>query len=215
MVSRPAASDLSLNFVINFQKNFLSELYQIQIMWLFLPKLSLHEKNLAFKGQEGQERSCNFLFQDFWELRLMQIRFLWKMNHFLFIQKLNLVEFKGVYFTVAWPSWPLKAKIFSSKDFFSKKLYMVEIMLFFVYWLLRYRRGPKSKRDRVHGGFYGQGWIFVKGKWLYIIKQKSKSLYVKIMWEGQKYRPCGIWRFFMALVMWEKLKNLQFSPLEQ
>ena len=153
MVSRPAASDLTLTFVINFQKNFLSELYQIQIMWLFLPKLSLHEKNLAFKGQEGQERSCNFLFQDFWELRLMQIRFLWKMNHFLFIQKLNLVEFKGVYFTVAWPSWPLKAKIFSSKDFFSKKLYMVEIMLFFVYWLLRYRRGPKSKRDRVQVWF--------------------------------------------------------------
>ena len=149
MVSRPAASDLTLTFVINFQKNFLSELYQIQIMWLFLPKLSLHEKNLAFKGQEGQERSCNFLFQNFWELRLVQIWFLWKMNHFWFIQKLNLVEFKGVYFTVAWPSWPLKAKIFSSKDFFSKKLYMVEIMLFFVYWLLRYRRGPKSKRDRV------------------------------------------------------------------
>ena len=73
LVSRPAASDLTLTFVINFQKNFLSELYQIQIMWLFLPKLSLHEKNLAFKGQEGQERSCNFLFQNFWELRLVQI----------------------------------------------------------------------------------------------------------------------------------------------
>ena len=149
MVSKPAAFDLTLTFAINFLNNFLSELYQIQIMWLFLPKLSLHEKNLAFKGQEGQERSCNFLFQNFWELRLVQIWFLWKMNHFWFIQKLNLVEFKGVYFTVAWPSWPLKAKIFSSKDCFFKKLCMVEILLFSVYWLPRYRRGPKSKRDRV------------------------------------------------------------------
>ena len=46
---------------------------QKKAMRLFLPKLSLHEKILAFKGQEGQERSCNFLFQNFWELRLVQI----------------------------------------------------------------------------------------------------------------------------------------------
>ena len=158
MVSRPAAFDLTLTFVINLLKNFQSEFYQTQIMWLFLPKLSLHEKILAFKGQEGQERSCNFLFQNFWELRLMQIRFLWKMNNFWFIQKLNLVEFKGVYFTVAWPSWPLKAKIFSSKDFFLKKLCMVKIMLFSVYWLPRYRRGPKSKRDRVDADMFQFHW---------------------------------------------------------
>ena len=143
MVSRPAASDLTLTFVINFQKNFLSELYQIQIMWLFLPKLSLHEKILAFKGQEGQERSCNFLFQNFWELRLVQIWFLWKMNHFWFIQKLNLVEFKGVYFTVAWPSWPLKAKIFFIERFLLEEVVHGRNYVIFCLLVAEVQKRPK------------------------------------------------------------------------
>ena len=149
MVSRPAAFELTLTFVINFQKNLLSELYQIQIIWLFLPKLSLHEKFLAFKGQEGQERSCNFLFQNFWELRLMQNRFLSKKNHFWFIQNLNLVEFEGVYCTVAYPCWPLKAEKFSAKHFSLRKWSMFKIWSISIHWFLRYRGGRNRKQDRV------------------------------------------------------------------
>ena len=102
-------------------------------------------KKLTFKGQEGQERSCNFLFQNFWELRLMQNRFLSKKNHFWFIQNLNLVEFEGVYCTVAYPCWPLKAKKFSSKHFFLRKWSMVKIWLISIHWFLRYRGGSKSQ----------------------------------------------------------------------
>ena len=99
-------------------------------------------KKLTFKGQE---RSCNFLFQNFWELRLMQNQFLSKKNHFWFIQNLNLVEFEGVYCTVAYPCWPLKAKKFSSKHFFLRKWSMVKIWLISIHWFLRYRGGSKSQ----------------------------------------------------------------------
>ena len=102
-------------------------------------------KKLTFKGQEGQERPCNFLFQNFWELRLMQNQFLSKKNHFWFIQNLNLVEFEGVYCTVAYPCWPLKAKKFSSKHFFLRKWSMVKIWLISIHWFLRYRGGSKSQ----------------------------------------------------------------------
>ena len=100
---------------------------------------------MTFKGQEGQERPCNFLFQNFWELRLMQNQFLSKKNHFWFIQNLNLVEFEGVYCTVAYPCWPLKAKKFSSKHFFLRKWSMVKIWLISIHWFLRYRGGSKSQ----------------------------------------------------------------------
>ena len=33
-------------------------------------------------------------------------------------QNLSMVEYEGVYFTSAWPFWPLKAKIFSPKYLF-------------------------------------------------------------------------------------------------
>ena len=64
-------------------------------------------------------------------------------------------------------------------------------------------------------GFCGRGWILVKGKWLYTIKKKSKFLYIKMMWEGQKYRIHVTWVLLMALNMRKKLKNAQFSPLKQ
>ena len=110
-------------------------------------------KKLTFKGQEGQERPCNFLFQNFWELRLMQNQFLSKKNHFWFIQNLNLVEFEGVYCTVAYPCWPLKAKKFSSKHFFLRKWSMVKIWLISIHWFLRYRGGSKSQ-TRQGGSFF-------------------------------------------------------------
>ena len=113
-------------------------------------------KKLTFKGQEGQERPCNFLFQNFWELRLMQNQFLSKKNHFWFIQNLNLVEFEGVYCTVAYPCWPLKAKKFSSKHFFLRKWSMVKIWLISIHWFLRYRGGSKSQTRQG-----GRGWSLV------------------------------------------------------
>ena len=125
-----------------------------ELLILFAPNLNhmahftqsfISWKKLTFKGQEGQERPCNFLFQNFWELRLMQNQFLSKKNHFWFIQNLNLVEFEGVYCTVAYPCWPLKAKKFSSKHFFLRKWSMVKIWLISIHWFLRYRGGSKSQ----------------------------------------------------------------------
>ena len=52
-------------------------------------------------------------------------------------------------------------------------------------------------------GFCGREWIFVKRIWPYTINPKSKFLYVKMMWEGQKYRIHVIWLFFMALKTWK------------
>ena len=129
----------------DFLWSYSSYLHQIWIIWLILHNLSFHEKKLTFKGQEGQERPCNFLFQNFWELRLMQNQFLSKKNHFWFIQNLNLVEFEGVYCTVAYPCWPLKAKKFSSKHSFLRKWSMVKIGLIYIHWFLRYRGGSKSQ----------------------------------------------------------------------
>ena len=126
-VPRPAAFKSTVSFITDFLWSYSSYLHQIWIIWLILHNLSFHEKKLTFKGQEGQERPCNFLFQNFWELRLMQNQFLSKKNHFWFIQNLNLVEFEGVYCTVAYPCWPLKAEKFSSKHFSLRKWSMVKI----------------------------------------------------------------------------------------
>ena len=116
-IPRLVAFKTTLSFGINFLCSYSSELNQIQIMWPFWPKLSFYEKTLAFKGHEGQERPSNFLLLKFGQVKSSAKSFFFKNMQFLLKQNLSLVEFEGVYFTSAWPSWPLKAKNFSPKDF--------------------------------------------------------------------------------------------------
>ena len=110
----------TLSFGINSLCSYSSELDQIQIMWPFWPKLPLYEKTLAFKGHEGQERPSNFLFVKFWEVKPMRKSFFFKNMQFLLKQNLSMVEYEGVYFTSAWPFWPLKAKFFHQNISFCK-----------------------------------------------------------------------------------------------
>ena len=54
----------------------------------------------------------------FYEKEEVQSHSFVKNMHFLLKQNLSMVEYEGVYFTSAWPSWPLKANFFSPKYFF-------------------------------------------------------------------------------------------------
>ena len=120
-VPRPAAFILTLIFIVNSLWSCPSDLHQIWIMWLTLPKLSFHEKFLAFKGQQGQQRPSIFLLLKFGQQKFIAKWIFFKNMHFLFIQTLSLVEFEGVCFTSAWPFWPLKVNFFSSNNFFLQK----------------------------------------------------------------------------------------------
>ena len=116
---------------------------QIQIMWLFWLKLYLHHKILAFKGQEGQERPSNFFQPNLAEQNFIAKSFILENMHFLFSEHSHIVACKGVYFTSAWPCWPLKAKIFSSKHFFLYNWWMFKVWIFSLHWFFVFRGGPK------------------------------------------------------------------------
>ena len=74
-----------LSLGINFLWSYPSELNQIQIMWLFWPKINFHSKILAFKGQEGQERPSNFFQPNSAEQNCIAKSFIFKNMHFLFL----------------------------------------------------------------------------------------------------------------------------------
>ena len=121
-IPRLVAFKTTLSFGINSLCSYSTELDQIQIMWPFWPKLPLYEKTLAFKGHEGQERPSNFLFVKFWEVKPMRKSFFFKNMQFLLKQNLSMVEYEGVYFTSAWPFWPLKVNFFHQLISFSKSM---------------------------------------------------------------------------------------------
>ena len=58
-----------------------------------------------------------FILWMYLQVKFSAKSFFFKNMHFLLKQNFSLVEFEGVYFSSAWPSWPLRAKIFSPKDF--------------------------------------------------------------------------------------------------
>ena len=117
-IPRPVAFKTTLSFGFNFLCSYPSDFNQIQIMWPFWPKLPFYEKTLAFKGHQGQERPSNFFQPNLAEQNFIAKSFILENMHFLFSEHSHIVACKGVYFTSAWPCWPLKAKIFSSKHFF-------------------------------------------------------------------------------------------------
>ena len=82
---RLAAFKTTFSLGINFLWNYLSELNQIQIMWLFWPKICFHSKILAFKGQEGQERPCNFFRRNWREQNFIAKSFILKNMQLLFM----------------------------------------------------------------------------------------------------------------------------------
>ena len=145
-IPRLVAFKTTLSFGINSLCSYSSELDQIQIMWPFWPKLPLYEKTLAFKGHEGQERPSNFLFVKFWEVKPMRKSFFFKNMQFLLKQNLSMVEYEGVYFTSAWPFWPLKANFLTSNHFYYCPSVMVKIWGISVKFLAWSKNGPKEQK---------------------------------------------------------------------
>ena len=81
---RLAAFKTTFSLGINFLWSYPSELNQIEIMWLFWPKICSHSIILAFKGQEGQERPYNFFQPNSAKQNFIAKSFILKNMHFLF-----------------------------------------------------------------------------------------------------------------------------------
>ena len=100
---------------------------------------------------------------------------------------MNLVEFEGVYCTVAYPCWPLKAKKFSSKHFFLRKWSMVKIWLISIHWFLRYRGGSKSQTRQ--GAMYFLKIRFATSKFHADASPQANDSFVMVMtFERKLYR---------------------------
>ena len=74
----------------------------------FQCELSFNETNLAFKGRKAKKGHITFCLESLTGIEVI----LFKKLYFLLIQTLSMVEYEWVYFTSAWPSWPLKANFF-------------------------------------------------------------------------------------------------------
>ena len=70
---------------INYLWSYPLELSQIQILWSFWLKLYFHQRILAFKGQEGQKRPCNFFQHNLAEINFIANSFFFKNTQLLFI----------------------------------------------------------------------------------------------------------------------------------
>ena len=81
---RLAAFKTTFSLGINFLWSYPSELNQIEIMWLFWPKICSHSIILAFKGQEGQERPYNSFQPNSAKQNFIAKSFILKNMHFLF-----------------------------------------------------------------------------------------------------------------------------------
>ena len=86
-VPRLPAFKTTLSFKINFLWSYPLEFNQIQIMWLFWLKLHFHQKILAFKGREGQERPCNFFQHSLAVINFIAKSFFFKNMQLLFSKK--------------------------------------------------------------------------------------------------------------------------------
>ena len=86
-VPRLPAFKTTLSFKINFLWSYTLEINQIQIMLLLWLKLHFHQKILAFKGWEGQERPCNFFQHSLAVINLISMSFFFKNMQLLFYKK--------------------------------------------------------------------------------------------------------------------------------
>ena len=124
---RPAAFKTTFSFGIDFLWSHPSKLNQIQIMWSFWHKLYFHAIILAFKGQEGQKRPSNFFLLNSAEQNFITKSFIFKKMQLLFFVTSRTASYQGVYFTSAWPCWPLKANFFSPNNFYYHPRLMVKV----------------------------------------------------------------------------------------